>query len=95
MLEKSLAWSLTVMVSMGMSKNTPIGEKLRSWRKLHGLSTKAAGALIEVSGVQWYRYETGDRSVPMERLVPISKVTGLPISQLAPELAKEFAGVAR
>ena len=76
-------------------KNTPIGEKLRSWRKLHGLSTKAAGALIEVSGVQWYRYETGDRSVPIERLVPISKATGLPISQLAPELAKQFAGAAQ
>lgn len=88
MLEIWLARSLTVMVSSAMSKTqTSLGDKLRKWRKEHGKSTKDAGAIIGVSGVQWHRYETGDRSVPLERLLQISSKTGLNLIQLRPDLA--------
>ena len=79
------------MVSKGM--NTPIpslGDKLRKWRKGAGRSTKDAGALIGVSGVQWHRYETGDRSVPFDRLLLIANKTGLKLAHLRPDLAHQI-----
>lgn len=75
-----------------MSKTTPtLGSKLRDWRKLQDLSTKDAGAMIGVSGVQWHRYESGERGVPFDRLVAIAGVTGIALSKLRPDLAKQFS----
>lgn len=76
------------MVSVGMSETeNPIGDILREWRKSEGKSTKAAGATVGVSGVQWHRYEAGDRDVPLERLMKISAVTGIHLTKLRPDLA--------
>lgn len=91
MLEKTLAAILTVMVSEGMSKTTPTPiEPLRNWRKSEKLSTKAAGLLVGVSGVQWHRYESGHRAIPLDRLLPIAKLTGLEIKQLSPSVAEQL-----
>ena len=70
-------------------KQITIGTKLRDWRKGKKLSTKEAGALVGVSGVQWYRYESGDRSIPFDRLIAISLKTGLSLSRLNPTLVKQ------
>lgn len=74
-----------------MNKIAPIPiEPLREWRKSEKLSTKAAGELVGVSGVQWHRYESGERMIPLDRLLPIANVTGLPIDVLAPKLVKKL-----
>lgn len=74
---------------MSTPKHPPI-EPLRKWRKAEKLSTKAAGLLVGVSGVQWHRYESGERSIPFDRLLPIANVTKLPIEALAPDVAKQL-----
>lgn len=76
-------------------KLTPLGTLLRSWRKGRKMSAKEAGALIGISGVQWHRYESGERGMPFSRAVTFSKVTDIPISKLRPDVVKQFSEAAQ
>lgn len=65
-------------------------EKIRTWRREHKISIEAAGELVGVSGVQWSRYETGKRRVPAKNLRAVSRITGIPLHELRPDLADIF-----
>ncbi|PBC23502.1 MULTISPECIES: helix-turn-helix domain-containing protein [unclassified Mesorhizobium] len=61
-------------------------EQLRDWRKAKGISTTEAGALIEVSGVQWSRMENGSRSVAADKVLDVERVTGVSRHHLRPDI---------
>lgn len=61
-------------------------EQLRSWRKAKGITATEAGALIEVSGVQWTRIENGSRSVAAEKVLDVERVTGISRHVLRPDV---------
>lgn len=61
-------------------------EQLRTWRNERGIKSEDAGKMVGVTGVQWTRYETGERSVSLFRLPLVSKVTGIPARDLRPDL---------
>lgn len=70
-------------------------EQLRDWRKAKGISTEEAGRRVGVSGVQWHRYEAGTRQIAPDRLMAISRETGIPAETLRPDLADIFAKARR
>ncbi|KKX29215.1 helix-turn-helix transcriptional regulator [Rhizobium sp. LC145] len=61
-------------------------EKIKHWRTERSLSIEAAGALVGVSGVQWHRYENGTRRIPAEKAPSISKLTGVPLHEIRPDV---------
>lgn len=65
-------------------------EKLRTWRIGANISAQEAGDRVGVSAVQWTRYETGKRSVSIDRLGMVSAMTGIPASEIRPDLYKAF-----
>jgi DNA-binding transcriptional regulator YdaS (Cro superfamily) len=64
-------------------------DALRKWRLSlpeGQRSLVAAGRLLGVSGVQMHRYETGKRRVPPEKVLFVSRVTGIPRTTLRPDV---------
>jgi len=62
---------------------------LKTWRKNHpsGFMSQARfAALIGVSEAEVSRYEQGLRSMPAERAVLISDLTGIPRHELRPDI---------
>jgi len=64
---------------------------LREWRKARGLSATEAGELIGVSRVQWFRMETGERSVAGNKVLKVEEITGISRHELRPDLFGEAA----
>lgn len=61
-------------------------DKIRTWRLGRELNLDEAGSLVGVSGVQWHRYETGSRRIPAEKVMLMSKVTGIAPDELRPDV---------
>lgn len=64
-------------------------EKLRKWRQSlpeHQRTLAAAGRLLGISEVQMYRYETGQRRIPAERVMKFETITGVPRHVLRPDV---------
>ena len=61
---------------------------LKDYRAKHGLSMGQAAKRVGVSRITWLRWEAGSRAINVSRLHPLSKATGIPPSQLRPDLAK-------
>lgn len=59
---------------------------LLEFRIRKGLSREALAAKLGVNQSTVWRWETGDAEIPIERLAPIRKVTGIPAKALRPEL---------
>jgi len=65
--------------------------KLRTWRKAQKITAAEAGAKIGVSSVQWFRMETGDRAVAADKVLQVEAMTGIPRTELRPDIFKEVA----
>ena len=65
-------------------------EQLRDWRKAKGITIEEAGSLVGISGVQWHRYEAGTRRVSPDKVIDVSRITGIPPHELRPDLADIF-----
>jgi DNA-binding transcriptional regulator YdaS (Cro superfamily) len=64
-------------------------DTLREWRQSlpeNQQTLAAAGRLLGVSEVQMYRYETGQRRVPAERVMKFEAITGVPRHVLRPDV---------
>jgi transcriptional regulator with XRE-family HTH domain len=75
----------------GMSENP-----LRKWRNGLGMNLDEACAFfkergVEVSTAKLSRIER-DQSIPLDMLPNVATVTGIPAAELAPDVAKIFAG---
>lgn len=64
-------------------------DRIKQWRLAQPLTIDSAGAMIGVSGVQWHRYEAGTRRIPAEKVAALSQVTGIPASELRPDIFGE------
>lgn len=62
---------------------------LREWRKEKNLSATEAGELIGVSRVQWFRMETGVRSVAGDKVLTLEEITGISRHVLRPDIFGE------
>lgn len=60
--------------------------QLKNWRKAQGLSAEAAGKLIGVSRVQWFRMESGARAVAADKVIDIETLTGISRHVLRPDV---------
>lgn len=63
--------------------------ELRKWRIKKGLKQHEAGRLIGVHHGTLCRWEIGIAPISIRLLPQVSKVTGIPISKLRPELFGE------
>jgi transcriptional regulator with XRE-family HTH domain len=63
-------------------------QAVRTYRKKRGLTQKALGKELGVTGVTIYRWERGLRKIDDELLEPVSAKTGIKIPELRPDLAK-------
>jgi transcriptional regulator with XRE-family HTH domain len=69
----------------GVSKGTPlaadigVGQNIRIFRLQSGLSQRALGRRIGISGQQILKYETGKNRVGASRLGQIAQVLGVPL----------------
>lgn len=61
-----------------LTRNDPRWREFGRWlkwrREIHGVSVKKAAKATGISEKQWRRYETGESSVPKERMKKIAKV---------------------
>jgi len=67
---------------------------LKKWREAQDLSIPAAAARARVGRATWWRWESGDRPIGIDKLSGIAGLTGIPASELRPDLAKKLLGVA-
>jgi DNA-binding transcriptional regulator YdaS (Cro superfamily) len=65
--------------------------KLRTWRKANKISATEAGKRIGVGRVQWFRMETGERSVAADKVLLVEAMTGIPRQELRPDVFGESA----
>lgn len=65
--------------------------KLRTWRKAQKITAAEAGSRIGVSSVQWFRMETGERAVAADKVLQVEAMTGIPRTELRPDIFKEVA----
>jgi DNA-binding transcriptional regulator YdaS (Cro superfamily) len=62
-------------------------EHLRKWREsLTPPTYQAAGALLGVSAAQVHRIENGQRRVGPHKVHEFSRVTGIPVEHLRPDI---------
>ena len=60
--------------------------KLIEWRQLNNITLTGLGDSLGVSHSTVLRWEKGDILLPAERAVEISKLTGVPLHELRPDL---------
>lgn len=65
---------------------------IQGFRARNGLSRQEFGERVGVSRVTVRRWEVGDRQIDVEFIALIVAVTGIPASQLRPDLARLFVG---
>lgn len=63
-------------------------EQLREWRlsRPDVKTLEAAGRLLGVSAVQVFRYESGERAIPPQRVLEVAELTGIPPHILRPDV---------
>jgi hypothetical protein len=66
--------------------------KLREWRLARPdiQTLDAAGRALGVSGVQFYRYETGARKIAPQSVLRVSEITGISPHELRPDVFDVF-----
>ncbi|MCR4331464.1 MAG: helix-turn-helix domain-containing protein [Sulfuricaulis sp.] len=69
-------------------------ETLKAWREAEHLSVPEAAARVGVERATWWRWEAGVRPVGLESLQRVAIVTGIPASDLRPDVAAKMAGAA-
>ena len=65
---------------------------LRAFRQRMNYTQPDAARLLGVSYVTVSRWETGERKIDSELVLKISRLTGIPVAQLRPDLAALFQG---
>jgi len=64
---------------------------LKSWRTTANMDAESAAKLAGVSLPTWSRWETGGRKVPAERVPALSRLTGVPMHELRPDVFEDAA----
>lgn len=67
-------------------KISAMSTALKTWRVGAQLDAESAAREAGVSLPTWSRWETGRRRVPAERVPDLSKLTGIPMSDLRPDV---------
>ena len=65
---------------------------LRAFLQRMNYTQPDAARLLGVSYVTVSRWETGERKIDSELVLKISRLTGIPVAQLRPDLAALFQG---
>lgn len=66
-----------------------IGEKIRYYRKLRGLTLKDLSRELKITSQQLQKYEKNKNRVTTERLLQISSILDLPISSFFDDITPE------
>lgn len=69
-------------------------DTLKAWREANDLTIPEAAVKVGSTRATWWRWENGIRPVGIDSLQRVSKETGIPASQLRPDLAEKLAGAA-
>lgn len=60
--------------------------ELRTWRLREQHSLEDAGRRLGISRTQMWRYETGKRRIPPEKVPAVSRITKIPRYKLRPDV---------
>lgn len=69
-------------------------DTLKTWREANDLTIPEAAVKVGSARATWWRWENGVRPVGIDSLKRVSSVTGIPASELRPDLVEKMAGAA-
>lgn len=72
-------------------ENEGMSTALKTWRTVAQIDAENAAKLAGVSLPTWSRWETGARKVPAERVPSLSRITGVPMHELRPDVFEDAA----
>jgi len=69
-------------------------DTLKAWREANDLTIPEAATKVGATRATWWRWENGVRPIGIDSLKTVSGVTGIPASELRPDLVEKMAGAA-
>lgn len=71
----------------------PVKGRLRQWRKAKGLSQAALADALKRDQATVSRWERGVDPIPLRAVPDVSRITGIPASELRPDVPEIFGGI--